>query len=109
MARVFETHFTRDDGTDVTVSFHFDPGSPPITHLAPEDCDPGSGPETELVKVVDDIGAAVVLTEAEEARVLAEIESDPPEDDGPDPDDLRDMAIDDAWVRDQFAPIEDDY
>lgn len=96
MARAFETPFTRDDGTDVSVSFHFSPGSDPITHLAPEDCDPGSAPEIEIVKVVDDLGAAVVLTEAEEARAMAEIERDPPEDDGPDPDDLRDQARDDA-------------
>lgn len=96
MARAFDQTFTRDDGIDVFVRYSLTPERPPIIVGPAEDCEPGCAMEIEILKVVDDLGRVAFLTDAEKARVVAEIERDPPEYDRPDPDDLRDQARDDA-------------
>ena len=42
---------TDEDETDVWVEFEFTPGAPAQTYGPPEHCDPGYGPEIELIKV----------------------------------------------------------
>lgn len=81
--RTYFHTFTRDDDSEVTLEYTYHPGEP-----ASYD-DPGYGPEIEIVSILDD-----TLTEAEDERACSEISEQHEDDSGPDPDDLRDAAID---------------
>lgn len=101
------TFVVQRDGGDVTldVSFSFVAGSAPITSGPPEHCDPGSGPDVDILDVTvvesDDpaftAGTRFRLTPEEEQRFFDDVTQDPPEEDGPDPDDARDQRRDDDF------------
>lgn len=104
MRPIIETRpFVRDDGeTEISVEFSYQPGTPERGRFGPpEDYDPGSGPEIELVAAtvwsamgstpsgqsLDPVATDILddLTEAEEERIMDEIAQNPPEpDDDPD-------------------------
>jgi len=98
MTQTFFRNATRDDETDIVVEYSCHGGE-----AATYD-DPGCGPEVEIVDAwlkADEHMAnppRLTLTDAEDARICWEIMEDPPEDDGPDPDDLRDQRRDDAMM-----------
>lgn len=98
MARTFVHDFTRDDGEAVVCAeYTFRAGAPAQSYGPAEDCYPAEADEIEVLKVTDAAGEAVVLTTAEDARLDIEISDNPPEDDGPDPDEWRDAMRDDGF------------
>ena len=98
------TFVVQRDGADVTldVSFSFIAGEAPQLSGPPEHCHPGSGPDVDILDVSvaesDDpafiVGTAFKLTAEEEQRFHDDVNNDPPEDDGPDPDDAREERRD---------------
>ena len=90
-----ETTFEREDGMEVTVGYTVTPYDPGRTSGPPEDCYPPEGGEAEIVYVLDPEGHHVDWTEEENERWCKWIEEYHEHDDGPDPDDARDRAIDD--------------
>ena len=91
-----EFDLTDEDETEVVVEFDFTPGSPAITHLAPENCDPGSGPDIQILKVWRAADKhlpdppAVTPSEADSDRIHAWIAENYEEEDDYDPDYGRD-------------------
>lgn len=86
------------DGSEgeLVVTFSYRPGEPP-SGWSPEDFDPGSGPELEVI-AAHYVGAAAIpvgLGAEEDQRVVDYLlENWEPPEDGPDPDDLRDQERD---------------
>lgn len=82
--RTFFHDFKRDDGTDVTVEYGFQGGSP-TTYSPMYGADGGDAAEASIVKAFDDSGD-VALTDAEVERAEAEIlethEDEPDDPDG---------------------------
>ena len=95
------------DGGGVTldVSFSFVAGRAPQLSGPPEHCHDGEPPDVDILDVTvtesDDpafpIGGRCVLTDEEEQRFFDDVTGDPPEEDGPDPDDARDNRADDDF------------
>lgn len=99
MARTYFRYAVRDDGeTDIMVEYSCSGGELPSWD------DPGSGPEVEIVDAWNRADENMVnapritLTDAEDQRICIEIAENPPEDDGPDPDDERDRRRDDEMM-----------
>jgi hypothetical protein len=75
------------DGEELEINVEFDatPIVPAQLYGLPENCYPAEGGEVEITAVfLDGVAIDPPLTDAEEAKVLADIESNMSEDDWPD-------------------------
>jgi hypothetical protein len=94
MGRSFFRRFERDDGAEIEVEYQVSPGSPPSFD------DPGVGPEVEIFRAWPvDAGKDdpdIILPDEEREQYERTIAENPEwwEDDGPDPDYLRDARMD---------------
>jgi hypothetical protein len=80
------------DGEELEINVEFDatPIVPAQLYGLPENCYPAEGGEVEITAVfLDGVAIDPPLTDAEEAKVLADIESNMSEDDWPDGPDER--------------------
>jgi hypothetical protein len=86
-----------DDETEVVVEYTYHPGEPMFIDWRNGGGDPGCPPSVEIVRVTA-CGMEIEPTDAEiEAWETYALENH--EDDGPDPDYLRDLRMEQKWER----------